>query len=314
MAFKVLGINWGSPKGTNRKCLEWAMLGAEEAGCETEIIDTFRLNIGRCMGCGICSSSSRNDGAPTVECVVKDDFQMLRDKFLDADAIITGAPVYALTPTGQYKNFLDRLGPATDFGQTTKEAMKRRSLVPDPKDPTQYVRMDESGQIPPLDPRVYTKRRPIAYISAGGAKDHHWVSLTMPMMKFLGFPVGCVLIDEVEVWGGKRADPRRLKQLGRNVGEAAGKHYSTFTYKGDKPGVCPVCHCDFITLNAGRGTKVECPVCGIEGELKIVDDRIEVDFPISEWDNSRLMFNGLLEHCNYGTLVNPPRMQPPKKD
>ena len=83
MAFKVLGINWGSPKGTNRKCLEWAMLGAEEAGCETEIIDTFRLNIGRCMGCGICSSSSRNDGAPTVECVVKDDFQMLRDKFLD---------------------------------------------------------------------------------------------------------------------------------------------------------------------------------------------------------------------------------------
>ena len=33
MAFKVLGINWGSPKGTNRKCLEWAMLGAEEAGC-----------------------------------------------------------------------------------------------------------------------------------------------------------------------------------------------------------------------------------------------------------------------------------------
>ena len=31
--------------------------------------------------------------------------------------------------------------------------------------------MDESGQIPPLDPRVYTKRRPIAYISAGGAKD-----------------------------------------------------------------------------------------------------------------------------------------------
>ncbi len=304
MSMKVLGINWGRPKGSNRKYLEWAMKGAQEAGCEVQIIDTMNLKIGRCLGCGICSRSSREQGAPTVECVVKDDFQMLREAFLDADAVICACPVYALAPTGQYKNFVDRLGPANDFAQTTKEAMKRRSMVPDPQHPGELIRMDESGQVPPLDPRTY-KRRAIGYIAVGGARDHHWISLTLPMMKFLGFPMGCTVIDELEVHGGRPADPQRIVQLGRNVGEAAGKHYRDQPFKGDHWGVCPVCHCDFINFNAGRGTEVECPVCGITGELRIRDGAIEVDFPVSEWDNSRLMFQGLVEHTDYGVLVNP---------
>lgn len=306
MAKKVLCINWGTLKGNNRRCLEIAAKGAEAAGCEVEIVDTINMKISRCIGCGVCSRTSRVEGAATIECVVKDDFQVLREKLLNSDAIICACPVYALAPTGQYKNFVDRLGPANDFAQTTKEAMKRRSMVADPEKPGELIRMDQSGQIAPLDPRVY-RRRPIAYIACGGAREHHWISLTLPMMKFLGYPIGCFEVDELEVYGGSRPSDERIEQLGRNLGEAAGKHYTRVPFKGDKEGVCPVCHCDFINFNEGRGTEVECPVCGITGQLTIKDGAIEVEFPVDEWDNSRMMFQGLVEHANFGTLVSPRR-------
>jgi len=314
MSKKVLALNFGRINGMNRRFITIAIEAAKEAGAEVIRIDTANLNIGRCIGCGECSRSSREGGAATVECVLKDDFQMLREALLDSDAIIVAAPVYVLAPPGQYKNFLDRLGPANDYAATTKEAMKRRSQVPDPERPASFVRMDESGALPPLDPRVH-KHRGIAYISLGGASVHHWVSLGIPHMKFLGFPIGAHLIDEMDIHGLKKIFTdkdyaagleKRAAQLGRNVAEAAGRHPRDVQFKGDDPGICPMCHCRFISLSS-KGTKIECPICGISGSLSIEDGALKVNFPVDEWDNSRFAFQGLIEHTNYGTLIDPHR-------
>jgi multimeric flavodoxin WrbA len=57
-----------------------------------------------CISCFTC--------AKTGECIrsKKDDFNELRDKWIDADAIIMAVPVYHMSIPGQLKCFMDRLG------------------------------------------------------------------------------------------------------------------------------------------------------------------------------------------------------------
>jgi len=44
------------------------------------------------------------------KCVISDDFQEFANKYLEADGIIMGSPVYHLSITAQLKSALDRLG------------------------------------------------------------------------------------------------------------------------------------------------------------------------------------------------------------
>ena len=110
---KVLGINFGRVNGNCKKFLTEAMESAKQAGAETEIIDTIKMNIGHCIGCGACSRMLQS-GKGQIRCIQKDDYETLSDAVLAADAIIVAAPVYVLAPTGQFKNFVDRFGPAHD--------------------------------------------------------------------------------------------------------------------------------------------------------------------------------------------------------
>lgn len=315
---KVLGLNFGRNKGMNRKFIDLALEAAKEAGAETQLINTCNLNIGRCIGCGVCSKNSREKGSPTVECVIKDDYQMVREAFLDADSVIVAVPVYVLAPPGQYKNLLDRLGPACDYAQTIKEAMKRRTPVPNPENPAILTPRHDTDLVEKFDARFH-KPRGIAYISLGGAVDTHWVSMGIQQLKLLGFPIGAHIIDEMNIHNLKKifsdeafriSLEERAKQLGKNVAEASGKHPRDVKFMGDDPGICPTCHGRILTLNPkmGKGGKwVECPLCGIQGELTIEDGKVKVDFPVEDWFFSRFMFGGLLEHTGYGNLVNPPR-------
>lgn len=56
--------------------------------------------------CDACGAHRRLKG----ECRIKDGFQELRDKWLDADGIIYSLPVYHMSIPGQVKCFIDRLG------------------------------------------------------------------------------------------------------------------------------------------------------------------------------------------------------------
>ena len=95
---KVLGINFGRANVNCKKLLTAAMEAAKQAGAETEIIDTIKMDIRHCIGCGACSRMLQS-GKGQIQCIQKDDYEALSDAVLAADAIIVAAPVYVLAPT-----------------------------------------------------------------------------------------------------------------------------------------------------------------------------------------------------------------------
>lgn len=179
--------------------------------------------------------------APDME--IRDDFQSLLDEILDCDGLVVGCPVYALTPVGQFKGVVDRI--AAKYG----------------------IASGENRMAAPIGPKY------ISYISVGGARDHNWVSLCLPMMKLLGNVLGCQEIDEMDVHG-RPAAPQRLAQLGKAMVSAL--DHQDGSYRGDHVGICPHCHCDFVSILSG--TNVICPVCGAKGTLVFEEDCVWVSY------------------------------------
>lgn len=102
----VLGIS-GSPRnGNSQFLLEQAMDAAEQVNPDSVRCVEHSLRakkIGPCLGCKRCSQLKG-------ECTFKDDFQTLRDLWLQADVVIYSVPVYHMGIPGQLKCFIDRLG------------------------------------------------------------------------------------------------------------------------------------------------------------------------------------------------------------
>lgn len=103
---KVLGIQGSMRKGGNSAfLLEHAMRGAADAA-EDVSVETYSIVGKKFAGCICCLKCAELKG----ECVIRDDFQELRDKWADADVIIYSLPVYHMTIPGQVRSFIDRLG------------------------------------------------------------------------------------------------------------------------------------------------------------------------------------------------------------
>lgn len=279
---KVLGISFGRRIGNCELTLKKALMEAEKAGAEVSMIRTMPLEIGHCIGCGACSGGMR--AGKQIKCVLKDDYLFLENAVLDADAIIVSAPVYVLGPTGQFKNFVDRFGAAHDRMAVLAEEKKRQ----------------ENGQ-EPIDPRVLADKY-VAFISVGGATTPHWVSLGVPSMQLFAMSTHMKVVDQIDAYGmGGRTNPlfdeefmERCGQLGRNLAAETGKPYNQVKWYGDTPGTCPSCHCDLLTFRGNN--KVECPICGIEGDLKVDNGEVKVEFSAKELARSRYELAGLQEH------------------
>jgi multimeric flavodoxin WrbA len=111
MKLHVLGISGSPRKGNSEYLLKKALEGAIEYSPErikTDIYSFRGKTIGPCLACNNCV---RNGGT----CIIKDDFENLRQKWLRADIIIYSLPVYHMSMPGQVKCFIDRLGNAS-FG------------------------------------------------------------------------------------------------------------------------------------------------------------------------------------------------------
>lgn len=103
---RLLGIS-ASPRksGNSRYLLERSLAAAEEAAPESvgsELYSFAGKTIAPCLSCYRC--------AKLGDCAIEDDFQELRDKWAQADAIIYSVPVYHIGIPGQLKCFIDRLG------------------------------------------------------------------------------------------------------------------------------------------------------------------------------------------------------------
>ena len=70
------------------------------------------------------------------KCVLKDDFDWLLDKMLDADGIVFSTPIFEKGATGLFHTITDRFGPRMDRGNNiigTKIAEETGGTAPDPR-------------------------------------------------------------------------------------------------------------------------------------------------------------------------------------
>jgi len=101
---KVLGVV-GSPRknGNTAKLVKRALDDAMSVpGVETELYEMGGKKFHHCTGCLRC--------AETGECVFKDDLADFIARYMEADGIIWGSPIYHMSITGLMKNAIDRLG------------------------------------------------------------------------------------------------------------------------------------------------------------------------------------------------------------
>jgi multimeric flavodoxin WrbA len=101
MSIRVLGIST-SPrvKSNSNILLRRALAGAESSGAVIEHVRLADYKVGPCIECNSCYA--------TGDCVIKDDYQQLLKKLLDADRLIFATPVFYMTVCAQAKMLIDR--------------------------------------------------------------------------------------------------------------------------------------------------------------------------------------------------------------
>ena len=98
---KVIGISTSPRQKSNSDILlRQALAGADSVGAKTEYLRLQGLNISPCTECGDCYS--------TGECVIRDDFQMVLSKMLEADRLVFATPIFFMSVCAQAKILIDR--------------------------------------------------------------------------------------------------------------------------------------------------------------------------------------------------------------
>lgn len=289
MKKKVLGISFGRKMGNTEVMIKEALMQCQKAGCDIRFIQADALDIKICTGCISCvvgMVSGRGKGG----CPIKDDMHILDEALMECDAVIVGSPTYVLSPTGRFKTVCDRLGPSHDISfrlearRDGEAAGKQEEALPDARS---------------------FKKRVGALISVGGAMTKNWLSFMLPTMYEFTMSMGIDVIDTYEYHGamahehviGNDAVMARMESLGQHIAEAvmAEDEAERVRWRGEHEGVCPVCHCDLLTVLHDKN-RVECPVCGIEGRLELKGAEIDVCFDAQQIQRSRLYYAGKLEH------------------
>lgn len=285
----VLGISFGRKLGNTEVMIKTALMECEKAGHEVHFIHADGLEIKPCTGCISCvvgMTTGRGKGG----CPLKDEFHILEEALMESDAVIVGSPTYVLGPTGRFKTVCDRIGPSHDI--TFRKAAYEEGLAAG----------KAQEQLP--DARSF-KKRIGALVSVGGAMTKNWLSFMLPTMYEFTMSMGIDVVDMHEYHGamayehvlGNEKQMERMKKMGQNIAAALAEEEEEerIKWRGQEEGVCPVCHCDMLTVSKDRSS-IECPVCGIYGELECRDGKIQVHFSEAQQQRSRLRWDGKLEH------------------
>ena len=114
---RILVLN-GSPKRDKSDTLHITdafLEGMREVReIETEIIHVIDSNIAYCRGCFVCK---KNGGT----CVIRDDMDMILEKFLQSDAVIYSFPLYSYGMPANLKVLMDRTMPLSSWAMHRDE-------------------------------------------------------------------------------------------------------------------------------------------------------------------------------------------------
>jgi multimeric flavodoxin WrbA len=107
----ILGVV-GSPRieGNTERVVAEALNAAKEDGAEIELLRLADRDIQPCTACLSCRK--------TGECLIRDDFNPIFEKMVQADGIILASPVYFSSATPQMKALIDRAGYLSVPGST----------------------------------------------------------------------------------------------------------------------------------------------------------------------------------------------------
>lgn len=280
---KVLGLSFGRNMSNCEVMTKEVLLKCKEQGHEIQFINVNKLDIKHCTGCIACVISMIAHKKNAGKCVMKDDFHILDEAIMEADAVILASPTFEVGATGLYRTICDRIGPSHDL--TFRKAA-----------------IDEGCD---TDVRSL-KNRVCGLISVGGAMTENWTVLTLPMMYAIPMSMGMDVVDMINyhqamatynVVGNKPVMDRCGKMaeaicdaLNNMEDEEARKKW-----RGDKEGACPVCHLNLVNISDDQ-TYVECPVCGIRGEISFENGKLSISYSEAEKNRSRLAWAGKLEH------------------
>jgi multimeric flavodoxin WrbA len=243
MRKRLLGLGCGQIDGSAEILLKAALQAAEEAGAEVELVRLEELHL-----------PSGPDAAEP------DDAWWFWDRLVECDGLIISTPIISRTIAARLKLLGDRLlGPNADAA-IIEELLAIRRAGGEPAVP---FRVDERV----LRPRV------AGFIAVGGSLTPQWKTLTLPLLHTTTFSMQTAVVDQVQFDGAGTPrsivlDPAalaRAARLGRTVAAQLGRRFDEAEYRGDEPGLCPMCHLDVIVL---RGRDVECATCGARGELR----------------------------------------------
>jgi len=103
---KVIAVQ-SSPnlEGLTSSLAQAVLKGVESEGGQTELIHLNRLDMKPCIACDDGWGKCRKEGI----CILEDDFETLREKINEADALVFATPVYWHDLSESAKIFLDRL-------------------------------------------------------------------------------------------------------------------------------------------------------------------------------------------------------------
>ncbi|MCE5302369.1 MAG: flavodoxin family protein [Planctomycetaceae bacterium] len=117
---KVLGISGSPRRGGNTDLLIHTaldVLGGE--GIETDFLSLADHPVQPCTACGGCAKGD------AIRCVQKDPaFDGVLERFLEADGVLVGSPVYFGSATPQTMSLLDRVG---SVGRRHPELLRRKA-------------------------------------------------------------------------------------------------------------------------------------------------------------------------------------------
>jgi multimeric flavodoxin WrbA len=262
---KILGLIGSYRKlGNTEVLVKEALMEAQHLGAEVNTLRLTDLQIEPCKGCMACAFKQE-------DCLIQDGWRTFRDKLVESDAVILGAPTYFLSPVGILKMIIDR-----NF------AFKAGAL--------QHL------------------GKPGAIIGVSGVKE--WAPLSMPILNVFMFTCGLKVIDQVMFYAQGPGEilldesaMNRAKKLGANVFEAAGKPIDERTYIGDQGG-CPVCHQNLFSIKNG---KLECALCQAKAEFNTMNGEARIVFDPQTLKGHRWSEKALLEHFSRAVLPSGPR-------
>jgi len=262
---KILGLIGSYRKlGNTEVLVKEALMEAQQRGAEVSVLRLTDLTIDPCKGCMACAFEQE-------ECRIPDGWGTFRDRLVDSDAVIVGAPTYLLGPAGIIKMITDR------------------NIA------FQAAALEHAG-------------KPGAIIGVSGVRG--WEPFALPMLNVFMFTCGLRVVDQVMLYAQGPGEillddlaMKRVRKLGSNVFEAASKPVEERTYLGEQ-GVCPACHQNLFSVKDGV---LECALCEAKAEVKTVKGKTQLVFDPETLKGHRWSEKALMEHFSLAVLPSGPR-------